>query len=137
MNPHDKPTNVAGELGEDGEDDDGKAEALVAGQEADDGKSKGGDGHAAEVNPASSKSVNQELPDEDGGQLSECEQAEVDKHVPSEIFYIHRAGNVKVVVDTPDGSEGKSHPEETGSPDEGGQCCTLTDGRLANWHQLL
>ena len=136
LNPHDEPADIAGKLGEDGENDDCKTEALVPGQEADDCKSKGGDGHATKVNPASSESVNQELPNEDGGQLGEWKQAEVDEHISGKIFYVHRAGNVEVVVDTPDGGKGKSHPEETGSPDKSGQCCPLCARRLPHWHQL-
>ena len=71
LNPHDEPADITGKFGKDGENDDGKAKALVSSQYADDRKGKGGDGHAAKVNPAPSESVNQELPDEYGGQFGE------------------------------------------------------------------
>ena len=106
MNPHDEPADVAGELGQDGEDDDSDAKALVASQWADHCKGNGGDRHAAEVDPTPPKSVDQELADENRGKFSEREQAEVDKHVSSKILHVHGAGNVEVVVDTPDGGKG-------------------------------
>ena len=52
----------------------------------------------------------QELPDEDGGELGEGEEAEVEEHVAREVLHVKGARDVEIVVHNPDHGHVEQNP---------------------------
>ena len=55
--------------------------------------------------------THEKLPDEDGGELGEGEEAEVEEHVAREVLYVQGARDVEIVVHSPDQGHRHEHAE--------------------------